>query len=550
MMNKSHDNKLKPEIASILSAAHTPVQSTSLAGACMTIAHTLGFPRIGAHRELMQAQEAYWRGEFDASARAATGVGRRRRHWQRQAEAGRDLVAVGDFSWYDHVLDLSALLGAVPARFGWRGGEVDLDTYFRMARGRAPSGAPVQACEMTKWFDTNYHYIVPEFEQGQTFELSFEQLFEHVDEARALGHEVKPVLCGPLTYLWLGKTKGAAFDKLALLDRLIPAYGAILARLRAQGVEWVQIDEPILALDLPPAWRQAFEASYNRLQHSGLKILLASYIGGLQDNLTLACGLPVAGLHIDAVRAPQEIDTVMSWLPGYKVLSLGIVDGRNVWRADLAALLDRLEPLKERLGGRLWLAPSCSLLPVPVDLAHEPALAQALEQPTPARPARDRSPRTHNPAVKRRCADADNRLATRRSPYAERAPQQRAWLALPRFPTTTIGSFPQTNAIRACRRDYKQGRIGEHAYRAAMQAEIAHVVAKQEQLGLDVLVHGEAERNDMVEYFGEQLAGFAFSRNGWVQSYGSRCVKPPILYGDVSQPQPKTDKKNTKAQSL
>src|SRR3569832_9387 len=229
----------------------------------MTIAHTLGFPRIGAHRELKQAQEAYWRGEIDASALAATGGGLRRRHWQRQAEAGLDLVAVGDFSWYDHVLDLSALLGAVPARFGWRGGEVDLDTYFRMARGRAPSGAPVQACEMTKWFDTNYHYIVPEFVQGQTFELSFEQLFEHVDEARALGHEVKPVLCGPLTYLWLGKTKGAAFDKLALLDRLIPAYGANLARLRAQGVEWVLIDEPILALDLPPAWRQAFEASYN-----------------------------------------------------------------------------------------------------------------------------------------------------------------------------------------------------------------------------------------------------------------------------------------------
>src|SRR3569832_894377 len=431
----------------------------------MTIAHTLGFPRIGAHRELKQAQEAYWRGEIDASALAATGVGLRRRHWQRQAEAGLALVAVGDISWNDNVLDLSALLGAVPARFGWRGGEVDLDTYFRMARGRAPSGAPLQASEMTKWFDTNYHYIVPEFEQGQTFELSFEQLFEHVDEARALGHEVKPVLCGPLTYLWLGKTKGAAFDKLALLDRLIPAYGAILARLRAQGVEWVQIDEPILALDLPPAWRQAFEASYNRLQHSGLKILLASYFGGLQDNLTLACGLPVAGLHSDAVRAPQEIDTVMSWLPGYKVLSLGIVDGRNVWRADLAALLDRLEPLKERLGGRLWLAPSCSLLHVPVDLAHVTALdaeikswlafvvqklcegvalkrglddgraaiAEALEESTHARAARDREPRPHDPAVKRRCADAANRLATCWCLFAVRALLLCVWLALPRF---------------------------------------------------------------------------------------------------------------------
>lgn len=548
----------------------------------MTVAHIPGFPRIGAHRELKKAQEAYWRGEIDATALAAAGAALRRRHWQLQAEAGLDLVAVGDFSWYDHVLDLSALLGVVPPRFGWQGGEVDLDTYFRMARGRAPSGSPAHACEMTKWFDTNYHYIVPEFEPGQRFRLSCDRLFDQVTEARALGHDVKPVLCGPLTYLWLGKAKGASFDKLALLDELLPAYGEILARLRALGVEWVQIDEPILALDLPPAWQQAFESGYNRLQHSGPKILLAVYFGGMLDNLTLACRLPVAGLHIDAVRAPQEVDTVLSWLPAYKVLSLGLIDGRNVWRADLGALLERLEVLKPRLGERLWLAPSCSLLHVPVDLAHETALdaelkswlafavqkldevvalkraldeghaavAAALAESARARASRDHSPRIHDPAVKQRCAAVDDRLAARRSPYAERAPQQRAWLKLPRFPTTTIGSFPQTEAIRACRRDFKQGRIGEDAYRAQMQAEITHAVAKQEALGLDVLVHGEAERNDMVEYFGEQLAGFAFSRNGWVQSYGSRCVKPPILYGDVSRPRPMTVEWIAYAQSL
>lgn len=548
----------------------------------MTITHNLGFPRIGVGRELKKALEAYWRSEITPEQQVAVGKELRQRHWQCQAEAGLDLIPVGDFSWYDHILDLSVTLGVVPPRFEWHGDRVDFDTYLRMARGRAPSGKPANACEMTKWFDTNYHYIVPEFEAEQTFRLSSDRLFEEVSEALALGHRVKPVITGPLTYLWLGKTKGSDFDKLSLLDALIPVYGAILNRLRALGVEWVQVDEPILALDLPLPWQQAFEATYNRLQGSGLKILLTTYFGSLQDNLALACRLPVAGLHVDAVRAAEEIDTIISWLPAYKVLSLGVIDGRNIWRADLVMLLDRLTALKARLGERLWLAPSCSLLHVPVDLEHETTLdeelkswlayavqkldevvtlkqgldegresvAEALANSSKARIARNSSPRIHNHVVMERAASVNDTWTTRNAPYAHRAVLQKARLKLPLFPTTTIGSFPQTDAIRTYRRDFKQGRIGKHDYERHMRAEIAHAVEKQEQLGLDVLVHGEAERNDMVEYFGEQLDGFAFSRNGWVQSYGSRCVKPPIIYGDISRPKAMTVEWMRYAQSL
>ncbi len=548
----------------------------------MTTTHNLGFPRIGAQRELKKAQEAYWHGDIDAEQLEQVGRELRARHWQLQADKGLDLIPVGDFSFYDTLLDLTAALGVVPPRFGWDGGEVDLDTYFRMARGRAPSGTPAAACEMTKWFDTNYHYIVPELEANQSFALSSSRLFEQVAEAQALGHTVKAVLPGPLTWLWLGKTKGGHFDKLTLLEGLIGVYGEILQRLKQQGVEWVQIDEPILALDLPQAWRNAFESTYTRLQVPGLKRLLATYFGPLQDNLDLACRLPVDGLHLDTVRAPQELAIALDKLPAYKVLSIGIVDGRNIWRTDLDAALATLSPIEERLGERLWIAPSCSLLHVPVDLAPEQALddelrtwlafavqkveeittlAQALDQSEAAvaetlatsRAAiasRRQSKRTHNPQVRASVAAIDEAMTRRHSPYAQRSVEQRKILNLPLYPTTTIGSFPQTPEIRRVRRDFKQGKLAEDAYRAQIQAEIAEAIQRQEALGLDVLVHGEAERNDMVEYFGEQLEGFAFTANGWVQSYGSRCVKPPVLFGDVSRPRPMTVDWATYAQSL
>ncbi len=547
----------------------------------MTHIHTLGLPRMGVQRELKWALEGYWKGERTAAELHGVARALRARHWALQSEAGCRYVAVGDFSLYDHVLDMSARLGVVPARFGWGGGEVDLDTCFRMARGRAPSGTPAFACEMTKWFDTNYHYLVPELAPGQRFALSRQDLFEQVEEAKALGHRPKAVLVGPLTWLWLAKAQGD-FDKLDLLDALLPVYGQILARLAAQGVEWAQLDEPILALDLPQAWRSAFQRAYHLLQSAGPKLMVAAYFGALEDNLMTAVKLPVAGLHVDAVSAPDELGQVADWLPATKVLSVGVVDGRNVWRADLDAALARLTPLRAKLGERLWLAPSCSLLHVPLDLAPETdmdpevrpwlafavqkldelailaraldagrdAVTEALAESLAALEARRASPRVTNPVVRARLAAIRPEDGRRASPYPEREAAQRARLQLPSLPTTTIGSFPQTAAIRASRRDYRAGRISQAEYEARMRAEIRHAVEVQERLGLDVLVHGEAERNDMVEYFGEQLAGFAFTAHGWVQSYGSRCVKPPIIYGDVARPAPMTVAWITYAQSL
>ena len=543
----------------------------------MAVAHNLGFPRIGADRELKKALEAYWKGELDEQGLRQVGRQLRAQHWQAQADAGIQLLPVGDFAWYDQVLTHSLMFGVVPQRFRPADGQTTLDTLFAMARGVTNSCCGGgQAQEMTKWFDTNYHYLVPEFTVDQQFQLSWSQLFEEVEEAQALGHTIKPVLVGPLTYLWLGKLKGEAaerFDKLELLERLLPVYGEVLDRLAAQGVEWVQIDEPILALDLPQDWKNAFERAYNLLQRAPLKKLVATYFGGLEDNLSLAAALPMDGLHIDLVRAPEQYPLILDWLPTYKVLSLGLVNGRNVWRCDLEKALEVARHAAERLGDRLWLAPSCSLLHSPVDLEREDrldhelkgwlafavqkcaevaTLARAINEPTnedvvvelarsrAVQAARQHSPRIHKPQVQARLNAIQPQDSQRTSVFAARIEQQRARLDLPAFPTTTIGSFPQTPAIRLARQAYKQGRLSLGDYTEAMQAEIRHAVAVQEQIGLDVLVHGEAERNDMVEYFAEQLDGYAFTRFGWVQSYGSRCVKPAVIYGDLSRPQPMT----------
>jgi len=552
----------------------------------MALAHTLGFPRIGRDRELKKALEAYWKGELDEAGLHAVGRQLRAAHWQLQKDAGIELLPVGDFAWYDQVLNHSLMFGVVPERFRGADGAISLDTLFAMARGATASccaGAGVQAQEMTKWFDTNYHYLVPEFSRDQQFRLSWEQLFEETAEALALGHRVKPVLIGPLTYLWLGKVRGDEFDKLELLERLLPVYGEVLGRLAALGVEWVQIDEPILGLDLPQEWKSAFERAYNLLQQPLPKKLLTTYFAGLEDNLGLAANLPVDGLHIDLVRAPEQYPTILDRLPAYKVLSLGVVNGRNVWRCDLEKALDVLRHAHERLGARLWVAPSCSLLHSPVDLGREDqldaelkgwlafavqkcaevaGLARALNAPDApevqaalaasraVQEARARSPRIHNPAVQQRLAAVTPADSRRASPFAARIEQQRARLDLPAFPTTTIGSFPQTGAIRLARQAYKLGKLSETDYVEAMQAEIRHAVTVQEKLGLDVLVHGEAERNDMVEYFAEQLDGYAFTRFGWVQSYGSRCVKPAMIVGDLSRPQAMTVAWIAYAQSL
>lgn len=548
----------------------------------MALAHNLGFPRIGRDRELKKALEAFWSGKIEQESLLQTGRELRAAHWQLQRDAGLELVPVGDFAWYDQVLTHSLMVGAVPERFG-APESADLDTLFRMARGVSRNGAQTFACEMTKWFDTNYHYLVPEFTRGQAFSLQWTQLFEEVDEAIALGHRVKPVVLGPLSYLWLGKTKGGEFDKLELLEALLPVYVEIFNRLAAQGVEWVQIDEPALVLDLPPDWKAAYESVYNRLQYAPLKKLLTTYFGGLEDNLGLACGLPVDGLHVDLVRAPEQLLAIIDRLPTYKVLSVGVVNGRNIWRCDLNAVLDRLPEAVARWGDRLWVAPSCSLLHCPVDLQREDRLdselrdwlafatqkvaevallAKALKDPDAPevraalagsdalQRARRTSSRIHDPAVASRLAGIEPENSQRSTPYAERARVQQDRLGLPAWPTTTIGSFPQTREIRASRQAFRLGEIEPEDYTEQMRAEIARVILEQEALGLDVLVHGEAERNDMVEYFGEQLAGYAFSRFGWVQSYGSRCVKPPIIYGDISRPAPMTVQWARYAQSL
>ena len=543
----------------------------------MAQTHVLGMPRIGAKRELKFALEAFWRGDIDEAALRATASGIRQANWQRQAAAGLAHVAVGDFAYYDPMLTHVALLGCAPARFGF-GQKLGLAEYFQLARGNPDR----HAMEMTKWFDTNYHYLVPEFHPDTNFALDDGWLFDEVAEAQTAGFAPKPVLIGPLTFLYLGNEKRAGFDRLDLLDRLLPVYGQILARLKAMGVDWVQIDEPILALDLPAPWRIAFERAYHALHGAGVKLLLATYFGPLAENLRVATALPVAGLHVDAVRGGAELAQVIDWLPATKVLSVGLVDGRNVWKTDLAAALDRLDGLHQKLGERLWLAPSCSLAHVPASLAAETALdvelkswlafadeklgelqtlaralnegraavAAALADNAAALASRRASARVHNPAVAARLTRLDPAADQRTSDFATRQAAQRARFGLPAFPTTTIGSFPQTADIRAARAAFKRGELDAAGYEAAMQREIEFAVRKQEALGIDVLVHGEAERNDMVEYFGEQLAGYAFTQFGWVQSYGSRCVKPPIIYGDVSRPQPMTVAWTRHTQSL
>ncbi|MDB5955875.1 5-methyltetrahydropteroyltriglutamate--homocysteine S-methyltransferase [Ramlibacter sp.] len=552
----------------------------------MTMIHNLGFPRIGARRELKFALESYWKGESSRDALTDLGAELRKRHWEQQA--GLDLVPVGDFSLYDQVLDMSFMLGNLPERVrGFHGDP--LDNYFRLARGRSGQATQehaaccggIAAGEMTKWFDTNYHYIVPEFSAQTQFQLDASRLLEQLAEAKAQGVKAKPVIVGPVTYLAIGKARDDS-DKLALLPRLLPAYAELLDTLAAQGVEWVQVDEPLLVTELAADWQHAFNDAYHQLKGCRVKLLLATYFGQLLENQYLAANLPVAGLHVDAINGRDDILALLNLLPGHKVLSLGVINGRNVWKTDLAAVLDWLEPLAQRLGERLWISPSCSLLHVPVDLESEhkldaevkswlafalqkldelKVLGRALREGRDAvlaelaanqsaLAARRASPRVNNPAVQAAVAKISARLGRRESAYQNRATKQAAVLQLPAYPTTTIGSFPQTGEIRHARSEFKAGRLDETGYKAAMHAEIARSVREQEALGLDVLVHGEAERNDMVEYFGEQLAGYAFSHFGWVQSYGSRCVKPPILFGDIRRPRPMTVEWITYAQSL
>jgi|TARA_Y100000780_G_scaffold55966_1_gene48352 5-methyltetrahydropteroyltriglutamate--homocysteine methyltransferase len=536
---------------------------------------SLGFPRIGPRRELKFALEKFWAGTISPAELEEAAQGLRTATWARQKALGVDWLPSNDFSLYDHVLDTSVMLGAIPARYGLASGQAaGLETYFAMARG-ATGGATcghahgsVTAGEMTKWFDTNYHFIVPEIEPETRLQLGHIKPLQDYLEAKAQGFETRPVILGPVTWLSLAKEYGS--DPFDLLEEVLALYATVLARLEEAGAEWVQIDEPILVTDLTDRQRRAFTRTYAKLGRAGPKIMLATYFGGLENNLSLAASLPIAGLHIDLARAPEQLDAVVKAVPHNRLLSLGVVDGRNIWRADLAALLDRLEPLAAQRD--LVLAPSCSLLHVPVDLQLESRLDDELKQwlafavqkieeldllrralangresvaaelaaSARATEARKTAARIHDRTVSERIAALTPDMRERRAGHAERVKTQSEVLNLPLFPTTTIGSFPQTGAVRKARAEYNRGVLDGKKYDAFLHQETERAIRWQEEAGLDMLVHGEFERNDMVQYFGEKLAGFAFTVNGWVQSYGSRCVRPPILYGDVSRPEPMT----------
>ncbi len=544
----------------------------------MTTFHVLGFPRVGAKRELKFAQERYWRKELSEQDLLALAKALREKNWKHQAEANADFVATGDFTFYDHILDLQVATGAIPARFGFDSQQLTLEQYFELARGNKDQFA----IEMTKWFDTNYHYLVPEFSKNTQFKANPAHYVNQYREAVANGHKAKPVIVGPLTFLWLGKEKGEAFNRFDLLAKLVPVYQEILTALANEGAEWIQIDEPALALDLPKPWLDAFQSVYADLSKVNAKLLLATYFGSVAEHAPLLKALPVAGLHLDLVRSPEQLATFADY---NKVLSAGVIEGRNIWRANLNSVLDVLEPLKTKLGERLWIAPSCSLLHTPYDLSVETQLQEKnpdlyswlaftlqkveelnvlkqalnngrasvqaqLDASQVAADARKNSKVIHKAEVAARLANLPANADQRKSPFAERIAKQNAWLNLPLLPTTTIGSFPQTSEIRHARASFKKGELSLADYETAMKKEIEYVVRKQEELDLDVLVHGEAERNDMVEYFGELLDGFAFTKFGWVQSYGSRCVKPPVIFGDVTRPEPMTVRWSQYAQSL
>ncbi len=550
----------------------------------MAIAANLGFPRIGAKRELKKAVESYWKGNITEGELATAAKQIREGNWEFQKKAGLDFIPSNDFSYYDDKgLDTSALVGAIPDVYNHQGGDVGLATYFAMARGAQTDSVDVKAMEMSKYFDTNYHYIVPEFSKGQRFALSATKIFDEFKEAKALGIQTRPVIMGPISYLLLGKSKTEGFNPISLLDGLLEVYVELLQKLQLEGATNVQIDEPCLVLDLENDVLDAYKSAFEKLAAvSGLSVHLVTYFGDMRSNLDVAVNLPVQSLHVDLTRGPAQLDNLLAKAPQGLELSLGVVDGRNIWRNDFEKSFATLSKAADKVGAdRLIVAPSCSLLHSPVCLNSEEqldaelkqwlafatqkveevvtlttalndgqdAVKDAFEDNIRAHQERKTSVRIHNDDVKSRCAETTDAMFERQSPYAERRKAQEEALRLPLLPTTTIGSFPQTAEVRKARADFKKGAIDRAAYDAFLKEETTRCIRFQEQVGLDVLVHGEFERNDMVEYFGEKLDGFAFTKFGWVQSYGSRCVKPPIIFGDVSRPEAMTVKWATYAQS-
>jgi 5-methyltetrahydropteroyltriglutamate--homocysteine methyltransferase len=554
--------------------------------------HNLGYPRIGSNRELKKACEQYWSGRSSQKNLQQVGKNIRLENWQLQRDAGIDLIPSNDFSFYDQILDMSLSVGAIPERYHdviLNKKNSELDLYFAMARGYQQDDLDITAMEMTKWFDTNYHYIVPEFKKTQTFKLFSTKIIDEFYEAKQVGILTKPVLIGPVSYLLLGKEKEEGFHRIDLIKSLLPVYLELLKRLESLHVEWVQFDEPFLALDLDKKTKEAYVYVYAEIKKAfpELKTIVATYFEGLKDNLELAVALPVCALHVDLVRSPEQLNDVLNALPKHLTLSLGIVDGRNIWKNDFQTSLVFIHKAVQKIGSdRLMIAPSCSLIHSPCDLDLETnektltpeikqwlafakqkidevaTLKQLTEKDASAsiqkklndnlisNASRKTSKLIHNEKVKQRVDTITGKDDQRKSPFILRKEKQRNALKLPLFPTTTIGSFPQTAEVRSWRAKFKSGELTQQQYDDLIKKETEETIRFQEETGIDVLVHGEFERNDMVEYFGEQLAGFTFTKNGWVQSYGSRCVKPPIIFGDVYRPKAMTIQWSSYAQSL
>lgn len=551
--------------------------------------HVLGYPRIGAKRETKKVCERYWADKVNLQDLIDTGKEQRRYNWQVQKEAGIDLVPVNDFSFYDHILDTSLMVGAIPERFQDLKHLGLYDLYFAMARGYQKEGKDLIPVEMTKWFDTNYHYLVPEFYKNQKFEYYSRKAVEEFKEAKAFGVNPKPVLTGPVTYLLLGKEKEEGFDRLDLADELLEVYARILEDLRNEGAEWIQFDEPFLVQDLTDKQKAVYKEVYNKLREKfpSMKFLMATYFEGLYDNMNLAVSLPMDALHLDLVRDPAQLDDVLKEAPANLTLSLGLVDGRSIWRNNYEQSLKYIKKAKQKKDDdKLMISASAALLHVPYDLdleddeenlppeiknwmafakqkLNEIGTLANLADPVKAREvehlfeenkkaieSKKNSSLIHRKSVRSRMASVDQDSMSRSSDFAERQKKQVEELNLPEFPTTTIGSFPQTKDIRQLRRQYKKNEISKEEYEQQLKQKTEEVIRKQEDAGLDVLVHGEFERNDMVEYFGEQLEGFVFTKNGWVQSYGSRGVKPPIIFGDVEREEPMTVDWSSYAQSI
>ncbi|MDO6426190.1 5-methyltetrahydropteroyltriglutamate--homocysteine S-methyltransferase [Thalassotalea sp. 1_MG-2023] len=536
--------------------------------------HNLGFPRIGKQRELKFALEAYWQNNISQQELLKVSHDIRKENWLLQAEAGVDLLPVGDFVHYDHVLTTSLMLGVIPERFSHTLDALDLE--FQIARGKSATSCGCAASDMTKWFDTNYHYLVPELAENQTFTADASRLQAQINQAKTNGYNIKPVILGPVTYLYLAQNSEANIKH---LPKLLEAYNDIFLQIAHTGVEWVQIDEPILSLEIGQEWQQAIKTAYQKLQPGDIKCLLTTYFGSVEPHIDLIASLPVHGLHVDTVAEPFNVQELVAKLPNDWVISLGVVDGRNIWKSHLSKVYQWLNPLYQQFQERLWIAPSCSLLHSPVDLESEQSLnteiqqwlafakqkcqelallkTALLTQNTAAlddysKPVNEKlaSILCRNAWVERRVDGLAFDDYTRNANFEDRKKIQQKHLDLPLYPTTTIGSFPQTKGLRKLRSDWRKGTIDDVHYQESIFEEIKQAVQIQEDIGLDVLVHGEAERNDMVEYFGEQLEGVTFTRFGWVQSYGSRCVKPPIIYGDVARKQPMTTTWLTYAQSL